>query len=96
MGVCHQYEDHLGSAGMCLLSHTHTHTHTHLAHTLLLHTRLTSYTLHYTLSYLSSQALVLALMGFLPPSSTYSSLLYMYQWPQHPPSCPFSGATRVP
>lgn len=42
-----------------------------------------------SLTHLLSQALVLALVGFLPQSSTSSSFLHMHPLPQHPSLCPF-------
>lgn len=70
--------------------------HTHLpAPTVLLHTHLTSYTLPHTLI-LALPAMVLALMGFLPPSSTYSSFMHMYRLPQHPPLCSFPEPRMSP
>ena len=80
----------------CCHTHTHTQTHTPSAYSPAPHPSHLIETLPYTLSHLLSRAPVLALMGFLPQSSTYSSLLYMHQLPQHPPLCPLPGPRMSP
>lgn len=73
-------EDHSGSALMDMFTHTHTPPSTHHPHPS--HVILTP--LHTLIL-----ALALALMGFLPQSSTYSLLVHTHRLPQHPPFCSF-------
>lgn len=76
----------------CTEVHAHSHTSQHPPSC---STHLTSYTLPHTLI-LALPGMVLALMGFLPPSSTYSSFMHMYRLPQHPPLCSFPEPRMSP